>query len=331
MIQTPASFFAWDVSTILFFLLCFFFLVVLIDKLFIKSQGKETLPKQTNKKIKAFIYFGLFLKLKKEEINNQPFLIRTALSFYPVILLVFVIRTFMFEPFQIPSNSMMPNLLTGDFLLVDKHSYGLRFPLTNTKLIPMSKPKRGDIIVFRYPNYENSAIQKGRDYIKRLIGIPGDKIKYVDNRLFINGKTIDYQLIGSYQGMKSGIEMTGYPYKKEMISKTKSYNILFDPKDARCTTEVPYQLGGYPKTSKDCVEITVPKGMYFVMGDNRGNSADSRFWGFVPEDYIIGEAIVIWFHWDFIFRDWAFTDFSWWEDFSWAETFKVDRWFTSLN
>jgi signal peptidase I len=326
----PAPFFAWDVSTILFFVLVFFFLVIVIDKFFIKSDS-QVLPKKTNAKVKAVLYFLLFLKYKKDSDENKPFLIRTALSFYPVILLVFAIRTFMFEPFQIPSNSMMPNLLTGDFLLVDKHSYGLRFPLTNTKFIAVSKPKRGDIIVFRYPNYEQSKEQKGRDYIKRLIAIPGDRVKYIGHKLFINGTKADYKIIDIYKGLKSGKEMTGFPYKKEIISKDKSYSILFNPRENRCTTNKPYYFGGTPKTLKDCVEITVPKGMYFVMGDNRDNSADSRFWGFVPEDYIIGEAIVIWFHWDFTFFDLSWSDFSWWKDFSWSETFKVNRWFTSLN
>jgi signal peptidase I len=198
-----------------------------------------------------------------------------------VLLLVFVFRGFIFEPFRVPSNSMMPTLLTGDFILVNKFDYGLRLPIINTKIFEYSEPKRGDVIVFRYPNYDRQAGYSGTDFIKRVIALPGDVVSYNKDRLTINSKVIDQSKIGGYRGVDSGKGMTGYRHIKELIDLA-SHDILLHP------------MGYSPEFSK----TTVPEGHYFVMGDNRAHSSDSRVWGYVPEEYILGKAIGIWMHWD---------------------------------
>jgi signal peptidase I len=198
-----------------------------------------------------------------------------------VLLLVFVFRGFIFEPFRVPSNSMMPTLLTGDFILVNKFDYGLRLPIINNKIFEYSEPERGDVIVFRYPNYDRQAGYSGTDFIKRVIALPGDVVSYNKDRLTINSKVIDQSKIGGYRGVDSGKGMTGYRHIKELIDLA-SHDILLHP------------MGYSPEFSK----TTVPEGHYFVMGDNRAHSSDSRVWGYVPEEYILGKAIGIWMHWD---------------------------------
>lgn len=198
-------------------------------------------------------------------------------SFFPVLLFVLVIRTFVFEPFRIPSSSMMPTLLTGDFIYVNKFSYGLKLPVLHDTIIEIGKPKRGDIIVFRYPNDQSV------DYIKRVVGIPGDKISYNTRKkkLYINGKQIEQELIGTYDGLMDD------PANKSLIKK---YEQLGDKKHLMFT-----ENNKYPPFVN--TEIVVPEGKYFAMGDNRDNSSDSRFWGFVPERNLVGRAVFIWMHW----------------------------------
>ncbi|MDC0388855.1 signal peptidase I, partial [Candidatus Thioglobus sp.] len=197
-----------------------------------------------------------------------------------VLLLVFVLRGFVVEPFRIPSNSMMPTLLTGDFILVSKFDYGVSIPVINKKIIEFKKPERGDVIVFRYPNYEKNDKYQGADFIKRIVGIPGDSIVHYADRLSINGKEIAYEDIEDYQGVESGSEMTGFKRKRELLGNNL-HDILLDPNQ-----------------NSQRARAVVPEGHYFVMGDNRSRSSDSRFWGFVPEKYIIGKAFGIWMHYD---------------------------------
>jgi len=185
---------------------------------------------------------------------------------------------------------MMPTLLTGDFILVNKFDYGLRLPITNTKIIEFSKPERGDIIVFRYPNYERNPGYSGVDFIKRVVALPGDVISYEKDQLIINAKAIDYNKVGSYIGVDSGKPMNRYRLVRELI-ESANHDILLHP-------------SGY---SKDLPEITIPDGHYFVMGDNRSHSSDSRFWGFVPEEFILGKAIGIWMHWDWNYNTMQFS------------------------
>ncbi len=218
----------------------------------------------------------LYLKTKGREFDerNEPIVVEYARSFFPIVFIVFLLRSFLAEPFRIPSASMMPTLLIGDFLLVNKFTYGIRLPVINQKIIEMNEPKRGDVVVFRFP--KDPAV----DYIKRIIGLPGDKVAYYNKRLYINDKPIIQTPMGSYQGMGQGQEMTGSALLEENLTGAE-HSILIN--QASPTVE-----GSY----------VIPTGNYFVMGDNRDNSNDSRYWGTVPEENLVGRAFFIWMNWD---------------------------------
>lgn len=208
------------------------------------------------------------------EIRKQPLLVEYARSFFPIILVVLVLRSFLVEPFRIPSGSMMPTLLAGDFILVNKFSYGIRLPVVGTKIIDIGQPQRGDIVVFRFP--KDPAI----DYIKRVVGLPGDRIRYSDKTVYINGEKAVQEYVGIYTGVGAGLAMSGASLRMEQLDEVK-HEILIQSN--RRIAEG---------------EFTVPEGHYFVMGDNRDNSNDSRFWGPVPEDNLVGKAFMIWMNWD---------------------------------
>ncbi len=202
----------------------------------------------------------------------EPLLAYYARSFFPVILVVLLVRSFVFEPFRIPSASMMPGLVDGDFIIVDKYSYGLRLPLINAKILPVGEPQRGDVIVFRLPS------DPSVHFIKRLVGLPGDHVVVRDNRIAINGVTMPLQGDGTYSG---GYGFTGADLAIETFG-TKPHVIMF--------------ASGREARDFDGV---VPPGRYFFMGDNRNDSADSRFAlvGFVPEQNLVGRATRIWLNW----------------------------------
>ena len=283
-IENAESFFALDVLSWLFLAILLAIAIVLIDLLFFSKTSPESDVKVTEKRsiFRKICYFLIFLKFSKsEKYKHRPKVVQWSIELFPVLLLVLVFRGFIFEPFRVPSNSMMPTLLTGDFILVNKFDYGLRLPILNSKIIDFSKPERGDVIVFRYPNYEHSAGYSGVDFIKRVVALPGDTISYEKDQLTVNGESVEYRKIGSYQGVDSGKAMSGYRHIRELINEI-GHDILLHP------------LGYSRKLSK----TTVPEGHYFVMGDNRPHSSDSRFWGYVPESYILGKAIGIWMHWD---------------------------------
>lgn len=210
----------------------------------------------------------------QEKATKEPILVEYSRSLFPVILIVLLLRSFLVEPFRIPSGSMMPTLLVGDFILVNKFSYGIRLPVVNTKIIDISEPKRGDVAVFRYPKDPST------DYIKRVIGLPGDRIRYNNKQLFINGDAIDIENKKTYEGVGSGIAMSGAQLKIEHLQGV-NHKILIDR---------------HRPTIND--EFEVPPNHYFVMGDNRDNSNDSRFWGTVPEENLVGKAFLIWMNWD---------------------------------
>ena len=209
------------------------------------------------------------------EAAREPAIVEYARSFFPVILIVLLFRSFLAEPFKIPSGSMMPTLLVGDFILVNKFAYGLRLPVLNTKIVDVGAPQRGDVFVFRYPR--NPKV----DYIKRVIGLPGDEITYRNKTLYVNGKEIPQSYVGPYVGSgDEGRKMAGAEIHHEMLPGAE-HDLLTWPLHA-----------GAEGTFR------VPAGHYFAMGDNRDNSEDSRYWGFVPEANLVGKAFVIWMNWD---------------------------------
>lgn len=216
---------------------------------------------------------------------RQPTWIEYSGSFFPVIALVFFLRSFLYEPFKIPSSSMVPTLQIGDLILVNKYTYGIRLPIINKKIIELNNPQRGDVMVFKYPK------DPSLDYIKRVVGIPGDKISYKNKRLSVNGKDISYDSLSDYLDEE---RLTYYKQYLENLSGT-AHKILVDdrapsyispprvfPQHELCT----YNLQGFT--------CTVPAGHYFMMGDNRDNSEDSRYWGFVPDENIVGKAFFVW-------------------------------------
>lgn len=208
------------------------------------------------------------------EERKDPWLIEYSRAFFPVILVVFLLRSFVVEPFRIPSGSMLPNLHIGDFILVNKFSYGIRLPVINKKVIDTSAPDRGDVMVFRFPH------DPSINFIKRVVGLPGDKIEYKSKRLYINGEPAKTEPLGDFDFQQvSQRKFVGRRFLETLDSN--SHEIIVDPN--KRMTETSY---------------AVPEGHYFVMGDNRDHSNDSRYWGFVPEKNIIGRAFFIWFSWD---------------------------------
>ena len=202
-------------------------------------------------------------------------IIEYARAFFPVILVVFVLRSFIVEPFRIPSGSMLPSLYIGDFILVSKFSYGIRLPLINQKVFSIGTPKRGEVLVFRYPHDEKT------NYIKRVVGVPGDIVDYKNKRLRINGNVVDLQK-SNQEDTEQGTQSNEHVRVHIERLGESSHGILLDT-----------SLG-----SRDYTRIVVPPDKYFVMGDNRDHSNDSRFWGFVPEENIVGRAFFVWFSWD---------------------------------
>ena len=224
--------------------------------------------------VSAVFITGIIWALNALNVLKESVLVEYARSLFPVILAVLVLRSFLVEPFRIPSGSMMPTLLVGDFILVNKFAYGVRLPVINSKIVDVGEPERGDVMVFRYP--KNPSL----DYIKRVIGLPGDKVAYYKKQLFINGEPAKQDEQGSYAGVGAGVSMSGAKLRQEFLLGV-DHDILID--ESRGTMEG---------------EFTVPEGQYFVMGDNRDNSNDSRYWGFVPEANLVGKAFMVWMNWD---------------------------------
>lgn len=218
---------------------------------------------------------GLLLVIVRFINNARPrWLFDTAQSFFPVLLIVLILRSFIIEPFRIPSGSMLPTLEIGDFIVVNKFSYGIKLPLLHWNLVNIGMPQRGDVVVFRYPH------DTSQDYIKRLIGLPGDHIVYKDKQLTINGKKMTQSDSRPYAKLSET-----YPLETEHRSEQLegiSHDILL--------TRARRRHDG---------EWTVPEDHYFVMGDNRDNSNDSRVWGFVAKEHFAGKAFLIWMSWDY--------------------------------
>lgn len=218
----------------------------------------------------VYVYEHVYLKKIRSSHEKTSWLVRELSSFFPILLIVFILRSFLIEPFRIPSSSLEPTLRIGDFVAVNKFIYGIRIPIIEKKIIDIKSPERGDIVVFRWPP------KPKYDFIKRVIGVPGDEIRYQNKQFYINGKKVKLsQTQLSFNKGDNDINefIEDLPGQTHHIFQRKSVN--------------PFDF-----------TVKVPPGHYLVIGDNRDDSADSRFWGFVPDSYLRGKAFGIWMSWD---------------------------------
>lgn len=249
-----------DFSLLLVLLTAIAGVIALIDQLFLR---RKRMDKAVQKKI---------------ERPRDPIVIEYARSLFPILLIVLVFRSFLFEPFKIPSGSMIPTLLVGDFILVNKYAYGLRLPVTNTKILSLGEPERGDVVVFRYP------VDTRVNFIKRMVGLPGDTLTYRNKQLFINGEAVEQEFHGPFTSA-------------EVKCSTPRANARrFGESLGVVTHDILIHQRENDRSEKTW---TVPEDHYFVMGDNRDRSNDSREWGFVPEDHLMGRAVGIWLNFDY--------------------------------
>lgn len=240
----------WDFSAILFFATILCGVIWFLDTKFFKKA-----------------------RLEKNSNAPEPFWVDYARSFFPILLFVFVLRSFLVEPYRIPSGSMKPTLLIGDFIVVNKFTYGIRLPVINKKIIEFNEPDRGDVMVFRFPP------DPSVNFIKRVIGLPGDKIVYQNKKLFINGELVPTELLDT----EIHTTPNGDQYRMQLLTEQ--------------LPDISHEIYQHVTPGKE-VSLIVPPGHYFVLGDNRDESDDSRFWGFVPEENIIGKAFGLWMSWD---------------------------------
>ena len=216
---------------------------------------------------------------------KQPWWVEYSVSFFPVILIVFLLRSFLVEPFKIPSSSMVPTLLVGDFILVNKFTYGIRLPVVNKKVVEIGSPHRGDVMVFRYP--EDPSL----DYIKRVVGLPGDRLEYRNKRLTVNGTQVPVRQIDDYLSKERMQFSRRY---LETLNGVEHEILLDEDAPAFVAPSRAFPYAGNCNYNMGGLACTVPPGHYFAMGDNRDNSSDSRVWGFVPDENIVGKAFFIW-------------------------------------
>ena len=240
----------------------------------------------------------------RERLIMQPWWLDWTAGLFPVILVVFLLRSFLFEPFKIPSGSMVPTLLVGDLILVNKFHYGVRLPVINKKIIANNDVKRGDVMVFRYPEDPST------DFIKRVVGIPGDEISYVNQKLYVNGVLAPTQPVDNFYD-DSGLQRVYRPRFTEKLGE-KEHQILVQP-NAQITFRPDRADGPFPyqencRYTVEGVTCKVPAGNYFMMGDNRDNSRDSRYWGFVPDENIVGKAFLVWMNFGNLKRIGTFFD-----------------------
>jgi signal peptidase I len=213
----------------------------------------------------------------KVQIARDPVIVEYSRSLFPILLIVLLFRSFLFEPFKIPSGSMIPTLLIGDFIVVNKYAYGLRLPVLHKKIVELGEPQRGDVIVFRYP------VDPSVNFIKRLVGLPGDTVAYRNKQLFVNGEPVDREVLGRYSSseVKCAIPRSDAIRSQEKLGEVNHDILIHESSGSRNGQWV------------------VPEGHYFAMGDNRDRSNDSREWGFVPEENLMGRAVGIWLNFDY--------------------------------
>ena len=221
----------------------------------------------------------------KERLIMQPWWLDWTAGLFPVIAVVFVLRSFLFEPFKIPSGSMIPTLHIGDLILVNKFHYGIRLPVANTKLTEGTPVQRGDVMVFRYPP------KPSVDYIKRVVGVPGDEVAYLNKKLSINGKPVPTQALPDFFDEST---MRYFKHHRETLGAKPHQTIEDDDRPAFIPGADPFAGRDHCNYTIEGVTCKVPAGHYFMMGDNRDNSLDSRYWGFVPDANIVGKAFFVW-------------------------------------
>jgi len=233
----------------------------------------------------------------RNRILAQPWWLDWTAGLFPVILIVFLLRSFLFEPFKIPSGSMIPTLLVGDLILVNKFHYGIRLPVLNTKLTDGTPPQRGDVMVFRYPP------KPSLDYIKRVVGVPGDEVAYLNKRLTINGKAVPTTTVPEFFDEDT---MRYFKQFEEQLGGQPHRLLNDDDRPAFVPGVEDFAFKQNCRYTVEGVTCKVPEGQYFMMGDNRDNSLDSRYWGFVPDKNIVGKAFFIWMNFSSLKRIGAF-------------------------
>jgi len=283
----------WDFTLILFGLLLLSGAVSLLEKAVLRPRRRQ----RAQVHMAAFdarpvdtlglstLHIDQLRQQELEKVHKVPGWVEFCTSFFPVILIVFVVRSFVVEPFRIPSGSMLPTLQSGDLILVNKFQYGIRLPVLDKKIVALGQVQRGDVVVFRYP------VEPQLDYIKRVIGLPGDEVLYQDKKLFVNGTEISNQHVGEYLEPDRGAYIGQYT---EQLG-TRPHHILQN----RHSGAGVMPIVNYPYREQctylpEGLRCTVPAGHYFMMGDNRDNSLDSRYWGFVPDENVVGRAFFIW-------------------------------------
>ena len=237
----------------------------------------------------------------RDTLLMQPWWLDWTAGLFPVILVVFLLRSFLFEPFKIPSGSMIPTLLVGDLILVNKYHYGVRLPVINKKIINNNDPRRGDVMVFRFP--KDTSV----DYIKRVVGIPGDEISFRNQKLFVNGEAAPLEQTPP-PGFYDEEALRYFPEFKEKFGSVE-HRILVNPQSQPfygAEDKITFPFRENCRYSAEGINCKVPAGHYFMMGDNRDNSQDSRFWGFVPDENIVGRAFFVWMNFGNLKRIGAF-------------------------